>query len=294
MAEFGGGFALQELHVVDQQQVDAAQPLLEAERRLALHGGDEVVHEVVGRQVDDVPARLGRSGGPGNGVEQVGFTQAHARMNVNWVEADGVVGGRMGHLFGHLQRHLVGRADDEAVEGHLGVERRARQRVAARRRRRNGGLSHHAGRCRRCRNFGLDRLARRFGLMQPRPGLAVDAHREVQPGEAGGFGAERFEDLLGVVRLHPGGQEPGRHAQMGKVVDDLFQLEPGKPGVEHILAHRGLQAGPHALEQLIRTEWLAVLAHHHRPLFAAALPLSVTCIRYPTCTIRRRVHRHRV
>jgi hypothetical protein len=32
---------------------------LKRERRLALHGGDEVVHEVVGGQVDDVAPRIG-------------------------------------------------------------------------------------------------------------------------------------------------------------------------------------------------------------------------------------------
>ena len=71
MAEFGGRLALQELHVVDQQQIDTAQPLLEAERRLALHGGDEVVHEMVGSQVDDVAVGIGRTGRPRYGIEQV-------------------------------------------------------------------------------------------------------------------------------------------------------------------------------------------------------------------------------
>src|SRR6185312_17227791 len=73
MVEFGGRLALQELHVVDQQQVDAPQPLLEAERRLALHGSDEMIHEVVGGEIDDVAARLGGAGGPGDGVEQMRF-----------------------------------------------------------------------------------------------------------------------------------------------------------------------------------------------------------------------------
>ena len=41
-------FALQELHVVDDEQVDAAKPLLESQGGLGLQRGDEAVHEAVG------------------------------------------------------------------------------------------------------------------------------------------------------------------------------------------------------------------------------------------------------
>ncbi len=81
---------------------------------------------------------------------------------------------------------------------------------------------------------------------------------------------------------------------MGKIVDDLFELQPGEPGIEHILAHGSLEPGTYPLEQLVRAEWLAVLAHHYHSPLVAALPLSVTSIRYPIGTTRRRVHRHRV
>ena len=61
--------ALDELHVVDDQQVDAAQALLEGERGLRLQGGDEAVHEAVGGEVDHPPAglaaRRGRCRGAG-------------------------------------------------------------------------------------------------------------------------------------------------------------------------------------------------------------------------------------
>jgi hypothetical protein len=52
---------LQKLHVVDEEEIDATQPVLERERRLPLHRLDEVVHKVVGRQVDDVPPLVRRA-----------------------------------------------------------------------------------------------------------------------------------------------------------------------------------------------------------------------------------------
>ena len=248
MAELGGGLALQELHVVDQQQVDPAQPFLEAQRRLALHRSDEMVHEVVGRQVDDVAAGLGGTGRPGDGIEQVRLAQPDARMDVDRVEAHRVVGGSMGHLLGHLQRHLVGRAGDEGVEGHLGVERAARQRIATRRLRHR--LAHQAGRSGHSALLGVLDLGFLVGLRQAWPGLAVDPHREVQPVQGAEFGLEGLEDLFGIVRLHPGAEEPGRHRQMGEVIDDLFQLEPGKPGAIDVFADGSPQARPDTLEHL--------------------------------------------
>jgi hypothetical protein len=236
MAELGGGFALQELHVVDQQQVDAAEPLLEAERRLALHGGDEVVHEMVGRQVDDVPARLGRSGGPGDGVEQVGFAEADARMDIDRIEADGVVGGRMGHLFCDLQRHLVGRADDEAVEGHFGVERRARQRVAAaapwpsqvgRLPHVRGARARSGHRPRRFdRSWFRCRLAAGCSRGRAWPlTRTVKCRRDEAPDPRRGRPRESSRRSWTAPRRT---EETGGHAQVGEIVDDLFEFHAAR------------------------------------------------------------------
>ena len=70
--------ALDELDVVDDQQVDAAQPLLEGQRRLRLQGGDEPVHEAVGGQIDHAPP-LGADL-VADGVEQMRLAEADARM----------------------------------------------------------------------------------------------------------------------------------------------------------------------------------------------------------------------
>ena len=65
----------------------------------------------------------------------------------------------------------------------------------------------------------------------------------------GRFGLEGLEDLVGIVGLDPRAEEARRHAQMRHVVDDLFELETGEPGVEHVLADRGPQPGADPLEQ---------------------------------------------
>jgi len=128
--------------------------------------------------------------------------------------------------------------------------------------------------------------------VQARPGLAIHPDGEMQPREARSLGPECIEDLLGIVGLHPRAQEPGRYRQVGEIVDDLFQLQPGKPRVEHVLAHGGSQPGPDALEKLRCAHRLAVLAAHDHPPFVAAQSLSVRIA--PVSTTRRRVHRHRV
>ena len=56
-------FALQELDVVDDQYVDAAQLLLEGDRGLRLERGDEAIHEALGGEIDDAAARRSRRRG---------------------------------------------------------------------------------------------------------------------------------------------------------------------------------------------------------------------------------------
>ncbi len=61
VAELGlDRLALDELNVVEDEQVDAAQPLLVGERGLRLQGIDETVHEAVGGQVDHPATALPR------------------------------------------------------------------------------------------------------------------------------------------------------------------------------------------------------------------------------------------
>ena len=211
-----------------------------------------MVHEMVGRQIDDVAAGLGSTGCPGDGVEQMRLAQADGRMHVDRIEADGAVEGGTRHLLGDAERDLVAGAGHEAVEGHLGIERRPRQCVAARR---HQFAMRLQGRRRR---LGLD-LRRRLGRgAEPRPRLAVDPDCQVQPGHRRGLGTERLEDTLGIIGLYPGTEEPRRHRQMREIVDDLFEFETREPAGEDVFTHPGPQPCPDALKQLLRP-------HHRRP-----------------------------
>ena len=254
MAEFGGRFALQELHVVDQQQVDPAQPFLEAERGLALHGGDEMVHEVVGGQIDDVLGRVSLLHLVGDGVEQMGFAQAHGRMDIDRVEAHGVVGHRLGDLAGDAQRHLVGAAGHEAVEGHARIDGAAGQGIAlggrivaqhARLDGGNGGGLRLGGRGGFARGGGLGRI-----LDQAGTGLTIDAQRDLDAAHLLGILTEGFQDPVAVIGLHPGAEKARGGGQVHHVLDDLLQLQPGEPGGEDILADPGLEAGANPVPQV--------------------------------------------
>ena len=85
MAEFLlDRFALQELHVVDDQHVDAAELLLESDRRLCLERGHKAVHELFGGQVDDaagIDAGLVR-----DRLEEMCLAEADRGVNVERIE----------------------------------------------------------------------------------------------------------------------------------------------------------------------------------------------------------------
>ena len=118
----------QELQVVDHQHVDAAEVLLELHRRLAADGGDEAVHELLGRHVGDRDRVAGAVRQfPGDGVHQVGLAQADAAIQEQRIEAGA------GRTFGHAARAGVGKlvrlADDETFEREARIERRGEIRT---------------------------------------------------------------------------------------------------------------------------------------------------------------------
>ena len=75
--------ALDELGIVDDQEIDAAQSLLEGERRLRLQGSDEAVHEAISRQIDDAAARGANL--VGDRLEEMRLAEADASMKVERV-----------------------------------------------------------------------------------------------------------------------------------------------------------------------------------------------------------------
>ena len=106
MAEFLlDRFALQKLHVVDDEHVDAAQSLLEGDRRLRLQRGHETVHEFFRRQIDDA-ARI-CAGLMGDRLQEVRLTQADRGVDVERVEQDRIAG--FGARGAYRRRVEVGR-----------------------------------------------------------------------------------------------------------------------------------------------------------------------------------------
>ena len=77
-------FALQELGVVEDQEIDRPQTLLEGDRGLRLKGGDEAVHELLSGQIDN-GAALAR-GGVRNRLQQGGLAEPDSGMDVKRTE----------------------------------------------------------------------------------------------------------------------------------------------------------------------------------------------------------------
>ena len=73
--------ACQELHVVQDEDVDAAEPLLEVAHAIATERGDEVVHERVGGEVRDANQRLAFEDLVADGVHQVRFAATDAAVH---------------------------------------------------------------------------------------------------------------------------------------------------------------------------------------------------------------------
>ena len=130
-------FALHELDVVDEQDVAVAIAPLEGQGRRGPQGVDEVVHERLGGDVEDLAPGVVLGDVVPDGVEQVGLAEAGVA-----VDEQGVVGapGCLGDGLGGRVGQAVRRGGDEGLEGELGIELD------------RGGLPAHPGRL--CRFWG--------------------------------------------------------------------------------------------------------------------------------------------
>ncbi len=121
----GVALALEELDVVDEQHVEVAVAALEPLGALCAQRGDELAGEGLGGRVAD--AETGRVGGEvvGDRDQEVGLAEAGRA-----VEEERVVGlrRRLGDGQGRRVGDPVSLADDEAVEGVVGVEVRSLRR----------------------------------------------------------------------------------------------------------------------------------------------------------------------
>ena len=119
------GRPLQELHVVDQQNVDLAQLLLEGERVAGAQGLHEAGHEALGGEIEDLGLGLPLLHVPGDGVQQMGLAEPHAAMDEQRIEQLLRRGEGARHLLGRGVRQPVRGADEEGGKGQPRVERRA-------------------------------------------------------------------------------------------------------------------------------------------------------------------------
>ena len=109
----------QELDVVDQQHVQRLVIVLEAIDGVAPDGLDQVLHELVRRDVADDRPRLALLDGVAHRLHQVGLAQPHAAVN-----EERVVGaaGPVGHLQGRGPGQVVGLAVHEGGKGQPRVQ----------------------------------------------------------------------------------------------------------------------------------------------------------------------------
>ena len=112
----------QELDVVDQQHVQRLVIVLEAVDGVAPDGLDQVLHELVRRDVADDCSRFTLLDGVAHRLHQVGLAQAHAAVN-----EERVVGtaGAVGHLQGGGPGQVVGLAVHEGRKGQPRIQARA-------------------------------------------------------------------------------------------------------------------------------------------------------------------------
>ena len=112
----------QELDVVDQQHIQRLVIVLEAVDGVAPDGLDQVLHELVRRDVADDRPRLALLDGVAHRLHQVGLAQAHAAVNEEWVVG---TAGAVGHLQGSGPRQVVGLAVHEGGKGQPRIQARA-------------------------------------------------------------------------------------------------------------------------------------------------------------------------
>ena len=268
-------FAVQELHVVDQEQIDRAQRLLEGQRGLGFQGRHEFVHEVLGRQVEHLASAcpcLRR-----HGLHEVRFAEANRSVEVERVESDRATGC---DLPGGCQGQVVRLAFDEGFERVFRIECCALQnvtcgvvaRVTAAERCRNGLSTCHLGcigervtgrfRCNLlCAGRGCQ--ARLNHGCLARPDCAAD--RQLDAMDIVAFALPQAHQLVIVIVLNPLFEKPGGNRQSHSTILMFLEVNACKP------------AGKYVVAQFCTKLFLDPL-----PMFGAAclLNLHVICLLY--------------
>ena len=237
-------FPLQELQVVDHEHIDAAQRFLERQRRLRLQRGDEAVHELLGGEIEHLALAAGIAG-PRHRLQQMGFAEADAGVNVERVEHHGVAAASFGDLARGRMGQRVGAADHETCEGQARIERRAAERIMVGGHRRGGGRAQF-GRGTAIGVFDAALIGRRSRFLGGRGTSHRRAHGEIDPVHFRHLGLPAGENTVGVMRLDPALEESGRNRQMHAFVLHAFQIHARKPARVDVFADARPQSSLHA------------------------------------------------
>ena len=180
----------------------------------------------------------------------MGFAEADAGVNVERVEHHGIAAASFSDLARGRMGQRVGAADHEACKGQARVEWRAAERIMA------GGYRRRRSRAqfRRGPAIGLldAALIGRCGSFLGGRGAAHRrAHGEVDPVHFRHLGLPAGQDTVGVMRLDPALEEPGRNRQMHAFVLHAFQIHARKPARIDILAYTRPQPPLHARPSIL-------------------------------------------
>ena len=231
--------ALQELDVVDEQDVDVAVAALEVRRLVVADAVDEVVGELLGVHVAHPHVRVEVARVVADRVEQVGLAQPGLAVDEQRVVR---LGRRLGDGDGGRVGEPVARADDEGVEGVLGVQPGRRllaardQRLVPREPLRSAGAATACPRADTGRDTGdIDRSwAKPMTAGSPMTPVVSSARCGSSRARIDGDGELHRGADLGGQRLGHLVADPGLHDVLGVVVGHLDQRgsieQAGEPG----------------------------------------------------------------
>ena len=205
--------AADELNVVDHQHVDGPELLLEGHGVAESQRLHEAVHKLLGRQIDDVAARVLLADMPGDGMHQMRLAEPDAAIEKQRVEGDGC---RFCRAARHGERQFVRLADDKIRECVTRVEAGTKRFAGRRRPGGRAALLRHPWRL-------LGRQAD-FNLL----------HRSI-------LGSGDDTQPVGILVRHPfaGQRRAGLECQRA-VLETAYpkRLDPVPPGrIADILAH---------------------------------------------------------
>ncbi len=111
------GFALEELEIVDEKDIDRLEVILEIDDIASAQGVDEMIHEAFGSDEQHPPLGMKSPDVPGYGIEQMGLSEARRGMDEKRVEGYGGARRRVRNAHGGGMGKSIGFAEDELLEG---------------------------------------------------------------------------------------------------------------------------------------------------------------------------------